>query len=1676
MSYDSNSLDLKSLVNNNQLNDNTNNIIDNLLNQIENINVSVENNGDLFSCAINLSDLISFDLDLDFFKRRESGMSYTLLYKIQQLKRYINNINNIFIELIGNLECCNSDDRYNKLVLPIFKWLVEDENGLAGTLLKISKELYTIYLPLKRIQCLFKPLPGNPALSFGGYDYFKAIYPILEGIEKTMNMIDNGRFLDIIIVPVKNFHDKLVACSNGKDVDLYTKYDSIKDLVSLSMYDELTTSLIDELKAKKDLEVTGNIDQPKPPKTPDYFDFYSSNPRPNFNTQVDYVVYNRELYIWNQKFTDYKNTIDLEYNKQYSNYLDDLKKYNDDRFKATLTLTESNYSSSDLVVDLSVEDFKKRFKPICGCLAEIFNADGYFFPKNKIIRSKKDLMSLIGEVEYRGISSENYYFDKELNGKKRVKIISEQDLVEIKQKEVVNDIETAASYALNLSNLNIGKIPSEIDMAGLPQDLIIKLTPKYNLDEYLEKINGVRNVNDVIMLDEELTNLLSEKKKQYRVLSAFLDTVNNSFKNLYQDEISKLQNNIARIRSEMVVNNLSSEEKALKKDLLIEYQRELTNYAFIPPKNWIKSEKFLTGGYSSGVGTVSYTQFEILRDNLRYIDWEITILNQAIKRNHAVIKLVNEDGIECGCDLLCMVVKYIISLIMEVIKKVISYIVSYLTKAILNKELQWWLEFLTQKINCILDILNLGNEIDEMRDRFNSEIGYSKGMLNEASNSIGNCVTKNDKILTDMILYDDRAKLNPDSLTDITWQETNYPEFIDDTIDVTQDTTENNFTLDLTEVSFEETEWKNRAIPTIITDCTRNHKVIANWTPSTNSWSTYLNLTINIDQFNATKYVVVNGNEAVTENDLINNTYSTIIWNLINRTTKLIDFKYIIEISNSKINCNSNNIKLVDNNLVFESGSIYNLDTIDRVWFFLNEEEIKVFDRLQSNNLKELALNTKTYMNELTDNVKAENITFETETPSSMKVCSASSLTITKFEPLYNNPDLSMYPGTVTKSLVDDDYNFVLTPKQDPETLEYFQKNNVPFIIVFENLAGRTFTLILLIDICHPNNIINTNYNKSIDGVFLNNRYDLLEFDSVANNISTIYKQKEIISKLSKFLEEDGLISSMLPGILSSMNNSDSTGAVDSGYIDNTQEEEVYDSSLDFSSNPDISGYGNLPSGPIKNAIYEQQAKMISLLSLVNDMNSYFETIETDLNNMLDNNIENSQEVINNLLPNSIFNKESSKLGIPLLVLNEEENIILTIENKRLKLLNINRNFGVLNPDLVIEQEIDYKEGENLFIEFSTTGFTHTISWLNERKIKYSASVTTTTILVLKPTYIGSVYSPLYEEPIALLCGKINDMIFTDSTRTPEEWYTNSNTYRPDGTIGFYDFSLFDGYHVYSIPQFFRITSFGELSTVKGILYESSRYTKEEIAILIQDGKINELEQTKLTIVGERPISVGGDFIWKNSTYYKNITFGYLDNFFCRDNLKDKPFTISFWLKQKDSITNNREDFNKKYIISDTNNGNFIWLENDLLNIKLFNQPLRSEPVKLLFKEDIFSSEPIYVEKWFNHVFRYDRENAKVYYDIKPIDQNRNFDNNYDLDVLNDKKVVINLNNISGKGKVLDFSLVSMLARYDMKTLMYTEQFHSEITALAIWNEFKTDLFMENIYNYQKRIIINEMN
>ena len=1616
-------LDLKNLIGSDYVSTATDKVLDALLVSMNNMTsaTTVKGTGNIFDCAISLGDF-NFDLNLDFFNIEPTKMDYILLKKVKYLRRLIVDINNIFINLIQDLDCCTGDDRYNKTVVPIFKWLVEDKNGLCGTLLTISKDINKVYMPLKRILCLFRNIPGNPTWMAGGGDYLKYIYPLVEGLERVMNMLDNGRFLDMIIIPVKDFHDKLIACSNGTDVDFYTGYTSLKDIISDSIYTELTTNLINDIKKAQSQNITTVSNEPVPP-TPPEIDF--SKPVPKLSDYDNYAAFNKEMYQWNIEYSAYKKDKERDYNSAYSDYLVSLKEYREKKFEATLNLKDEKFENTSLAVELNTDSFKTNHRAICGCLGEIFRLDGFFIPKDYIIRTEGDLAGLVGQVEYKGFTSANYYMNED---DKKIKIINKINLNDIRLKSFETNFDETLKYP------------------------IVK-------DKYLEEIAKCNTIGDVINLNIIYNKTLVEMQQDFRKYTNYYDSLGSTFYSVYLKEIEDIR------RQEILKLNGQLDETS--SDLLTKNLYEYTNY---PPSSWITGTKTLPLKYQAIFGDISYNEYLKGIDDLDAKVAEIDALKAAIGRNYAAIKIVDESEIECGCNLLCKVIKYIIGLIMNVIKKLILYITKYISSAIVNKELQWWIKFVTEKIRCIIDLLNLSKDMDKMEKAFNDEIQRGENSIKKAPQSVGNCSSTTKSVIDDINLFVDKAKVQPDSIKDINWVPDVYPKYDSKYIDVTP-TVDNSFDLKTDKVKFSITDWKNRTIPVMELDCQQDFSVVVNWVPSGNAWKAFLNVDLNINQFNSNIGIKLNGEDTITNEVMLSNMYQSILYKLMAQALSTDKFKFKFQISTIDHEFNTTNIVSKLDSYVLTINNIqYSLDTINKVWFWVEAMDstgkdistyIKVYDRDASKNLQEFKENLESQLKETLSNLNKTEFDITEPDVTTNKRCGANSLYITEFKSIVDDKNSISYPGDVIKNTDANGTVFVYTPKvftDESGNEVVYSKNNTPFKLVMKNGSGIEYIVLLLIDVCEPFNVVKTSYSKNVDGVFLNGKYDYIDFEAIPNNIEYVIHEKDIIKRLRGYLEQIGAVTTLYTGPLGINSIKETTEQI----IDNTVEQITYSTGFDTNqdTSPVINTLNNLPNGTFKNAMLMFEKLSESMVSSLDDL----ETLEN-----ISSNYSNGITVINPLVDN--ITKSPQYLGIPLMVLNEEANIILTIHNKKLKLININSSFGL---DLVLETgEIDYKDGEQLFVEFSTTGFEHTISWTNERKVKGSATVMSMNSLELKPTQLGSFYKN--GEKIALMCGRINDIIFTNSARKPDEWYNNSNTYRPNGTIGFYDFSLFDGYFVYSVPEYFKVVKINSLATVKGIMYESKNYTQEEINQIIQDGNLNELLATEVTIVGEKPITVGGNFIWKNNVYYKNVSFGYLENFFCRENLVGSSFTISFWLKQKDAVTNNRMDFNKKYIFSDTNNGNFIWLEEDKLNIQLLNQPLRTEPIRLLFTKDILSTQPEYVEKWYHHTFRYDRPNAMVYYDIKAIDQKRNFDENYDSHVLDPINIKIPINNVPGIGKVMDFSLVTMLARYDVKKLDYTDNFWGEIAALAIWNEFKTNEYLAKTYDYQRRIIINEM-
>ncbi len=163
-------------------------------------------------CHINFGNI--GDLDFDWLNVKPPRLNLKLFRKLDALSKEVKIINNVLIKILQDLNCCDVAKSYNDNVLPIFEWLLDDFiKGAIG----IAENLITSYQGFKLIACVFRPVPGNPWLKSGGYDWMNYIWSLIEGFDSVCKWILNGNLVDLLLTPVKEFSDKLQSCLPKSD-------------------------------------------------------------------------------------------------------------------------------------------------------------------------------------------------------------------------------------------------------------------------------------------------------------------------------------------------------------------------------------------------------------------------------------------------------------------------------------------------------------------------------------------------------------------------------------------------------------------------------------------------------------------------------------------------------------------------------------------------------------------------------------------------------------------------------------------------------------------------------------------------------------------------------------------------------------------------------------------------------------------------------------------------------------------------------------------------------------------------------------------------------------------------------------------------------------------------------------------------------------------------------------------------------------------------------------------------------------------------------------------------------------------------------------------------------------------------------------------------------------------
>lgn len=1495
-----------------------------ILGELENV-LKIEFKNDVIQeCSLKMDLDFPFDFERTFDVSPQ--VSLPILDRITAIRYMIININEALASAVEDLECCESGRLYNQTVVPIFKWIAEDENGFCGTLMTLLETLSSIHLTLKNIFCLVKPVPGNPTLDLGGIDPFKYINGPLMGAEKVLNLMMSGQILDIPIKYLKEIHDSILSC-------LGTKYQhkSIPKIETVdNKFRNLEQNTLDTLEKFNSGDI--KIKKPVEPELEvlSLQTFSENNPMPqkNFNENDPLFykkveVYNKEMDEWYNEYNKSLNDITYRNDIKIQTYKKELTEYNKQMKK--LNLNPIGAYNARAVIDQTDIKFRKRYSGICSCIGGLLGHKGIYGKRNYIIRDNTDLKNIRGQVLFLGYTEDHGYTDDSV-----IPII--ENPKELLQNEVKRD------NAIMLEYYGVKK-------------------------EFQEPIKATNTIYEVIALND-LYN------KEINLLNQQINVIEHKKERVLED--------LKRRRKVEEVNLINKRNLLLQTPSKREELKEINN----------KLEKFYNTLSENDTNVVE------LDTQISKLKIEIDEYNEAKLFNHAVVEVVDDSLFECNCNLICMLVQYVLKYLQNLINAFIAFLAKYILKMLVDSDTAWLIKYIEHKLQCIINIVNLPKQLSTLREKFDNELNSYKNSIREARELVCIDESEDNHFSSTEIINDGENTSKP-----IVYPLPDDKNITDDLSDLSSEG--NTYTVYTKDVTFDEQKTKNPLLPPAILNCEFDHLFKLSWEPTSDRWSIHVDFSItNLEQRNTTVELPTIEDNSTDVNllqmsyleKLILLAYENEIDIKVTTTESYIleNFSYI-----NKTIFGETEIKLDDINKLEFMNPQFNIWSV--VWFKNESQPEKVIEDFKQK------LQEQKELSEIEPNLPPISI--------NSKACSLDNLQINDIKFIYSDPDHSLYSGELTKgnSFVNEDgdtdwYYFVEPHIVNENGIEQrIVRPNVPILIELSNSGGNLFHFVLLLDFCNPNELQTTQYSKETDGLILNDKYPILDYVAIPNNATYTMTKSQIIGFAQEMLDNEGFIN-----IKSGLGSS---APVNEGVTN-----DEYKKSL-----------GN------KSYLGELN-KIDTLIDSINDIISIELVVpEMDINLTLP--VEESKEILDN---------KKDSFSLPLIVLNEDKNIILTIRENKLVVTNLNNSITGLNFELDIEPSSDFGVG------FINNGVNYEIYYHDyiNKSVKSLKTMSLTNI-ELKPTNIGS----FYKFGSHKICGRINAInVFNGSVDvTPEDIFVHDHEYRPLGYIGYYDFSVFDGQRVYSIPEKLQVVDFVDSQNV--------------IGIKVGDG------DNKVKIIGNKPITCYGNYQWEENNYYKSVSYACLENFFCRDNLLGKPFTLNFWLRKLPEDKFHVESDNQ-YILSDTNNGNFIWWnkQEKTINIKLQGHDVTSRKFDFTHYTNLNLDKPD-LNYWFFNTVQYDVINSKFIYSVKFItDDVSELDPNYNLVSMPELNFEINLKYRDGFGKSINFSLVTMLARFAREDY-HTDFFFSEVFAICILNKVQSDEERLEMFNYQKEII-----
>ncbi len=337
---------------------------------------------------------------------------------------------------------------------------------------------------------------------------------------------------------------------------------------------------------------------------------------------------------------------------------------------------------------------------------------------------------------------------------------------------------------------------------------------------------------------------------------------------------------------------------------------------------------------------------------------------------------------------------------------------------------------------------------------------------------------------------------------------------------------------------------------------------------------------------------------------------------------------------------------------------------------------------------------------------------------------------------------------------------------------------------------------------------------------------------------------------------------------------------------------------------------------------------------------------------------------------------EPIRKSIPFIVLNKEEDTMIQVVDRKMY-LQFKANSLLDKEPTIIDYELVPDE-IYMFI-FNTNGFAYNMSLITPNKQVFEASGINVNGANLQPSIIGG-NADLTES----FCGNIIDVIVAKTGGKTIDYYKRSLLgYIPRTSQILFDFGVTNGDKVYN--------------TINKV---GSKFVNDTDALTSDFLAPTSFGNQKATIKGT---------VIKNDFY--TVFDGYMDNFFCKDNLQKKDFTVSIWTYNVDCTSH------RNIILSDDINDHYIYYD------------AVDDHVIIDFKDAETIIVPYVLNEWTQFTLRHSL-----------------FISKYELIIENSSTKVVH-DIVTTK----PFALMSIFAEYDYKSKRYINQFQGLLSTVSIF-------------------------